>query len=177
MLETMTKDRTVKPWAQSLAESLLLHGVTWVAQVPDEVTGDVLNRLESDAHCTVLTVTREEEGVGLLAGVSLSGERSALIVQASGIGNSLNALASLCVPCKIPLLLIISERGGLHEFNPCQVPLGKNVDRLLDAIGVQTFRIADRASVSDIVTGAVTLAFSTQQPVALVLTSTLTGGR
>lgn len=177
MLEAATRVATAQPWAHVLADALLSHGVSWVAQVPDEVTGDLLDRLDAAANCTVLTVTREEEGVGVLAGVALSGARSALIVQASGIGNSLNALGSLCVPCKIPFLLVISERGGLHEFNPCQVPLGKNVDGLLEAIGVQTFRVVDAPSIPDTVTGAVTLAFSTQQPVALVLTSTLTGGR
>lgn len=166
-----------RPWAKPLASALLDQGITWIAHVPDEVTGELLDELDAAEHCRVLSVTREEEGVGVLAGVALSSRRGALVIQASGVGNLLNALGSLCVPCKIPLLMVIGERGGLHEFNPCQVPLGKNVETVLAAIGVQSFRLDHVDAAPDMVKGAATLAFSTQQPVALVLTSTLTGGR
>lgn len=170
-------DAATATWPATLASALAAHRIAWYAYVPDEVTGGLLDRLEANSDCRVVSVTREEEGVGVLAGAALAGQRGALVIQASGIGNSLNVLGSLCVPCKVPMLLIISERGGLNEFNPCQVPLGKSVEQILGTIGIQAFRLADAALIPDIVSGAVTLAFSTQQPVALMLTSTLMGRR
>ncbi len=153
------------------------EGITFFTQVPDEVTGELLALIEDDPRTKRVSVTREEEGVGILAGAYLGGKRGALIIQASGIGNSLNALGSLCIPCKIPLLLFIGERGGLHEFNPCQVPLGKNVEPILNQMGIQTFRIERDDEIPGTVSGASTLAFSTQQPIGVILTSILTGGK
>src|SRR5690606_32161863 len=134
-------------------------------------------RMENAPDVDVYSVTREEEGVGVLSGAYLGGRRGALIIQASGVGNSLNALASLNVACKVPLLLVVGERGGLKEFNPCQVPLGRAVPGLLEAIGVQTFRVDNEADIPELTQGAATLAFSTQLPVALLLTTRLTGGK
>src|SRR5262249_45185077 len=80
--------------------------------------------LWADPECRVVTVTREEEGVGLLAGAWLAGRRGALLMQNSGLGNSVNALASPCVASQIPMVLLISHRGDLGEFNPAQGPQG-----------------------------------------------------
>lgn len=165
------------PWQNALYEALLDENVTFFAQVPDESTGELVNLLERNQEVQMVPVTREEEGIGVLSGANLAGKRVALIIQASGIGNSLNVLGSLNVPCKVPVLLLISERGGLHEFNPCQVPLGKNVEPLLNQLGVQTYRIERAEDVTNVVKGAAMLAFSTQAPVGLILTSTLTGGK
>jgi len=164
-------------WHEAMAEALLANGIRAMAYVPDEMTGELLERLENTPEVDVYSVTREEEGVGVLSGAYLGGRRGALIIQASGVGNSVNALASLNVACKIPVLLLVGERGGLKEFNPCQVPLGRAVPQVLGAIGIQSFPIYHEDEISELVEGACQLAFSTQFPVALILTTRLTGGK
>jgi sulfopyruvate decarboxylase alpha subunit len=137
----------------------------------------VLNLLEADPAFTVVPVTREEEGVAVMAGVALGGKRGALIIQGSGVGNAINALASLCVGTQIPLLLIVSERGRLGEFNPVQVPLGRAIPRIFEALGIQSFWINTTDELRPAIDGAAGLAFASSLPVALLLPTTLTGGK
>ncbi len=164
-------------WSSRLVEGLKANRIEFVAQVPDEVTGRVLALLEADPTVTVISVTREEEGVGVLAGAALGGKRGALILQGSGVGNAINALASLCVACQIPLLLIISERGRLGEFNPVQVPLGRAIPRIFEALGIQSFWVNTIDEIAPVLDGAAGLAFASSLPVALLLPTTLTGGK
>ncbi len=164
-------------WSQVVAQSLKANGIEMVAYVPDEVTGHLLDLLHADPAFTLIPVTREEEGVAVLAGVSLGGKRGVLIIQGSGVGNSINALASLGVASQIPLLMLISERGRLGEFNPVQVPLGRATPRIFESLGIQAFRIETTDDIEPVVNGASTLAFSSSLPVALFLPTTLTGGK
>jgi sulfopyruvate decarboxylase alpha subunit len=166
-----------------MAAALRRGGVRMIAYVPDEVTGHLLDRLATpvpggdDPGFTVVSCTREEEAVAVLAGAYLGGRRGALVMQASGLGNSVNALGTLVLPYQIPMLLLISERGRLGEFNPAQVPLGRAIPKLLDALGIQFFSITDAEQIDDVVAGASELAFSALAPVGLGLSTLLTGGK
>ena len=71
--------------------------------------------------------TREEEAFGIAAGMYLGGARPTVMLQSSGLGNSLNAITSLLIPYKIPALVIISMRGDAGEWNDAQVPMGRAV--------------------------------------------------
>lgn len=164
-------------WSDRLADALKHSGVRMIAHVPDEITGRLLDRLCADPELRVVSCTREEEGVAVLAGGYLGGRRGALVLQGSGLGNSLNALASLAIAYQIPMLLIISERGRLGEFNPAQVPLGRAIPRILDALGIQFFSISAPEDIGDLVAGASDLAFGGLLPVALGLSTRLTGGK
>ena len=164
-------------WQSDVAQALKDNGIVMVAYVPDEVTGGLLTLLEADPAITMVSVTREEEGVAVLAGAYLGGKRGVLIIQGSGLGNAINALSSLAIASQIPLLIIISERGRLGEFNPAQVPLGRATPRILEALGVQAFSIGAGDDVAATIGGSARLAFSTSLPVALLLSPTLTGGK
>jgi sulfopyruvate decarboxylase alpha subunit len=164
-------------WQGRIAEALRRSGVDLVAYVPDEVTGKLLELLEADRGVTMVSVTREEEGVAVLAGGYLGGKKGALILQGSGLGNAINALASLAVASQIPLLLLISERGRLGEFNPAQVPLGRATPRVLEALGIQAVTIDAPDEVDYAVEAGARLAFSSSTPVALLLSPKLTGGK
>jgi sulfopyruvate decarboxylase alpha subunit len=164
-------------WSAALVQGLKANGIEFAAHVPDEVTARVLTLLEGDPAFTVIPVTREEEGVAVLAGAFLGGKRGALILQGSGVGNAINALASLCVGSQIPLLMIVSERGRLGEFNPVQVPLGRAIPRIFEALGIQSFWINTIEEIDPVLQGAAGLAFASSLPVALLLPTTLTGGK
>jgi sulfopyruvate decarboxylase alpha subunit len=164
-------------WSAILVEGLKANGIKFAAHVPDEITARVLKLLEADPAFKVIPVTREEEGVAVLAGAFLGGTRGALIIQGSGVGNAINALASLCVGTQLPLLLVISERGRLGEFNPVQVPLGRAIPRILEALGIQSFWINTVEEIRPMLDGAAGLAFASSLPVALLLPTTLTGGK
>jgi sulfopyruvate decarboxylase TPP-binding subunit len=58
------------------------------------------------------------------------------MLQSSGLGNSLNALTSLLLPYQIPVLAIVSMRGDAGEWNAAQVPMGRALGPICDAIGM-----------------------------------------
>ncbi len=167
----------METWSHALAQALKANGVRMITYVPDEVTGHLLDQMQADPECTVVCATREEEAVAVLAGAYLGGKRGAIVLQGSGLGNSLNALGSLVLAYQIPMLLIISERGRLGEFNPAQVPFGRAMPRILDALGIQLFALYPVECIGEIVTGACELAFHGLAPVALALPTLMTGGK
>ena len=96
-----------------------------------------IQRLYNLIHDQFLSigVTKEEEGVGICAGASLAGARSAMLVQSTGFGNMLNALCSLTITYTLPLLILASWRGVYQEKIPAQIPLGESLPALFKAIG------------------------------------------
>ena len=106
--------------------------------VPDAALVGLIGACEADPEIEVLQLTREEEGVGILSGAYLGGKRGALLMQSSGLGNAVNALGGLPMAYRIPFLILITPRGRLSEFNPSQVPAGRAVPKMLDALGIET---------------------------------------
>ena len=164
-------------WSSTLAQAILANGYSTVAYVPDEVADSVVQLLHRNGSMTMVSVTREEEGMAVVAGAFLGGKRGVLVCQGSGIGNSVNALCGLAIGYQIPFLMVISERGRLGEFNPVQTPLGRALPKIFDALGLQAFWLDDAGRIGDVVEGATKLAFSSSLPVAIVLPTTLTGGK
>lgn len=111
------------------------EGIRYVVTVPDGGLTRLLQRCEADDATRVVTLTTEEEGVAFLAGAWLGGERGALLMQSSGVGNCINML-TLPHVCRIPCLLLVTMRGVWGEFNPWQVPMGRAVRPALEAVGV-----------------------------------------
>jgi len=164
-------------WAKHVAGALRRTGIDLFATVPDYIVSQVLEHLWADAGCRVVTVCREEEGVGLLAGAFLAGQRGALLMQNSGLGNCVNTLGSLCAASQIPVVLVISHRGDLGEFNPAQVPVGQATERILDALDIRHVMPRSVGELEAQVDGLVKLAYTRQLPVALILPPELTGGK
>lgn len=111
-------------------------GIDFVASVPCVNLKDLLPMIADDPEIVYVPVTREEEGVGMCAGAWMGGMRPALLMQNSGLGNSINALASLDLLYGIPLLMVISHRGGLGEKIIGQVPMGRLTEPILELMGI-----------------------------------------
>jgi sulfopyruvate decarboxylase subunit alpha len=122
---------------------LLDENINFIFSVPCIMLAGILKKLEN-TPITHIPVTREEEGVGIAAGVSLGGKKPALIMQNSGLGNSINALLSLTKLYGLPLPLIISQRGGKGEKVLAQMPMGKATTNLLKAARIDYVRIKKR---------------------------------
>ena len=120
-------------------KGLKLAGIDFVASVPCVNLQHLLKLIDADPKIIHIPVTREEEGVGICAGAWMGGHRPALLIQNSGLGNSINVLASLDFLYGIPLLIIISHRGCEGEPIIGQIPMGRLTPKLLDAMEVLTF--------------------------------------
>ena len=143
-------------------------GIDLVASVPCIKLGPLLETICRDPGMIHVPVTREEEGIGVCAGAYMGGMRPALLMQNSGLGNSINALASLDLLYGIPVLLVMSHRGTAGERISAQMPMGQVTVPLLDALGIEHVRPAP-AEGEDAVARAAEKAFGQRRPVAVLL--------
>jgi sulfopyruvate decarboxylase subunit alpha len=143
-------------------------GIDFAASVPCVNLQQLLTQVDEDPDVIHVPVTREEEGVGLCAGAWMGGRRPALLMQNSGLGNCINALASLDFLYCIPLLMIISHRGCAGEPMVGQVPMGRLTAPLLDAMEIPHFspRLEEA---EETVAGAWDMAEASRKPVAVLL--------
>jgi len=111
-------------WPDLIFEKLREFGIRHVAYVPDAGLARLIELCQAADDMEPTVLTTEEEGIGILAGAWLGGERGALLMQSSGVGNCINAL-SLAKVCGFPLLMIITMRGEWGEMNPWQIPMGQ----------------------------------------------------
>ncbi|HEX2172388.1 MAG TPA: hypothetical protein VHL09_08080 [Dehalococcoidia bacterium] len=167
---------TPPQWSQVAYQSLRAAGVTVAAYVPDIVLSTLIAQIEADPAVRSVCCTREEEAIGVLAGAALGGQRGVLLMQSSGLGNSINALTSLTEPYRFPLLTLISPRGDIGEWNPSQVPMGRILRPTLDLLGIQHLTADDAGTLADLVAGAARQVFEAQARFAIILSPLLTGG-
>lgn len=143
-------------------------GINFATSVPCVNLQELLALVGGDPDIIHLPVTREEEGVGICAGAWMGGRRAALLMQNSGLGNCINALASLDMLYGIPLLMIISHRGGEGEPIIGQVPMGRLTVPLLDVMGISHFEPGP-AEAEETVVLAWSHASAASRPVAVLL--------
>ena len=116
-------------------------GLNPIISLPCKYTAALLNVISRKNNLLHIPVTREEEGVGIACGAYLAGKRPLLIIQNSGLGNSINAVASLSNYYKIPLVFIISHRGTEGETIDAQRPMGEITPLLLELLSIPSMNI------------------------------------
>ena len=163
-------------WPDEIYRVLREFEVTQFAYVPDAGHKVLIDRSLEDPEVHSVALTTEEEGVGLLAGAHLGGERGVLLMQSSGVGNCINFL-SLVRGGQFPFLMLVSMRGDFGEGNPWQVPMGRAVEPVLEAMGVRCIRADDTHEVAATVRAATTMVFQAGQAIAVLLTQKLIGAK
>ncbi len=161
-------------WPDQLFEVLKTSHIRQVAYVPDAGHARLIERCRADPDIRDIALTTEEEGVALAAGAWLGGQRAALLMQSSGVGNCVNML-SLIRTCRFPLLMLVTMRGEWEEFNPWQVPMGSIVEPVLKLCDTQIMRVEAPEQAADIARAAVQTAFGQDRAVAVVLSQRLIG--
>jgi sulfopyruvate decarboxylase subunit alpha len=135
---------------------------------------NLLELIEEKNEIKHISITREEEGVGIAAGAYLCGKTPALLIQNSGLGNSVNAIKSLLYLFKIPIVFIMSHRGAEGERISAQIPMGKLTPHLLDLFEIKKFVIDSEKKISHIET-AVELSTSAEVSTCILLKRKLWG--
>ncbi len=164
-------------WAETIVQGLKDWNTSLIAYVPDISIDRVTSLIDKDPFFHLVSATREEEAIGVAVGAYATGRNSAVFMQSSGFGNSINAVASLCIPARTPIPLFINLRGGPGEFNLSQVPMGRSTKPILDTLGLVHFTLDDDYRMDKIVDGALKLCHANRQPVAICLTQLLHGGK
>jgi sulfopyruvate decarboxylase subunit alpha len=164
-------------WAHTLLAAFRAEDIRNLVFLPDTVMGRLLALAEAQQgdFFRLINVHREEEAVGILTGLFLGGQRGAMLVQSSGLGNTLNALGSLAMAYHIPFPLLVSLRGELGEFNPAQLHMGRAVPGSLDALTIRHVTLRSDVELQTIVEGALKTCFTAEEPFGILLSAQLTG--
>ena len=166
-----------KTWHALVHDTLKANEVRLVTYVPDRVLTPLITSIHADSYFTAFATTREEEALGIVTGAWMGGMRGAILMQTSGFATLPNALASLAVPYQIPLLMLISERGTLGEFNLGQAMVCRTMRPVLEALGIEHHTITRLDELDFILDRSIKQAVATQAPCALILSPLLTGGK
>ncbi|MFE9429173.1 thiamine pyrophosphate-binding protein [Kitasatospora sp. NPDC006697] len=165
MTEANVLDERVNS-AGAVHEALLSAGFGPFFGTPCGVLAPLLALLEEgdDYH----VVAREDSAVGLAAGVGLAGGHPVVLMQNSGFGQSVNALASLTVPYRIPLLLIVSMRGTGPDATTENLAMGRLTEAILDGLGIEFLYLSSEHA-ADCMQNAYRIVAAERRPFALLV--------
>jgi sulfopyruvate decarboxylase alpha subunit len=166
-----------KAWHDVVLQTLKRNDIRLVPYVPDRVLTTLIKNLHADPFFTTFPTAREEEAVGIVSGAWMGGARGAVLMQTSGFATLANVLASLAIPYQIPLIMFVSERGTLGEFNYGQSLVCRTMRPVLDSLAMEHHTVTRLDEFEFIVDRSIKQAITTQAPVALILSPLLTGGK
>jgi sulfopyruvate decarboxylase alpha subunit len=161
-------------WPDAIYAHFRRADIRQVGYVPDAGHSRLIALCRDDPRIADVVLTTEEEGVGLVAGAALGGQRAALLMQSSGVGNCIN-MFSLLRNCGFSCVVLVTMRGEFGEFNPWQVPMGVITEDVLRLCGFLTYRVETADAVDEIVGAGCDMAFNGNLQVAILLAQRLIG--
>jgi len=161
-------------WPLEVHRILAAANLRQVGYVPDAGHKRLIELCRAHRAMRAVPLTTEEEGIGLAVGAWLGGERCALLMQSSGVGNIINALATI-KECRVPLPMLITMRGEYGEFNPWQVPMGQATPAVLESMGVVVQPVREAAGIPAAVDAALRLAYNSYVASAVLISQKVIG--
>ena len=166
MSVTKKKRAAAPTWPAAIFKTLKDADIAQVSYVPDAGHAELIKSCLADNHIKTTRLTTEEEGVALSLGAWLGGDRGALLMQSSGVGNCINML-SVIEETRSPLLMLVTMRGEWGEFNPWQISL--------EDAGVIVYHVDDPDDVAETIYAAAQLAFNSYRAVAVLIGQRIIG--
>ena len=173
-MATQHKENTAFPWSTEIFKILKEIQIRQVGYVPDAGHAELIDCCLEDNQIQATRLTNEMEGIALSLGAWLGGQRSALLMQSSGVGNCINML-SIIEETRSPLLMLVTMRGEWGEFNPWQLPMGQATRKSLQNLGVIVYEVEDANLLSETVFAASQIAFNSYRPVAVLIGQKIIG--
>ena len=146
-------------WSADVLEAMKAREIATVATIPDGGLTRLLLLCREAREMRVVTLTTEEEGVGIVTGLWLGGKRGMIAMQSSGVGNCINVLGLPAI-MRAPCLMLVTMRGQWGEFNPWQVQMGQGTRPVLEAVGAKCFPVDRAEEVGETFSAAADLAFN-----------------
>lgn len=163
-------------WSGDVFTAMQAREITTIATVPDAGLSKLLIRGQEDPGTRVVTLTTEEEGIGVVTGLWLGGAKGMIAMQSSGVGNCINALG-LPAAMRAPCLMIVTMRGQWGEFNPWQVPMGQATRTVMEAMGVKCFPVDRAEEIGETFGAAADLAFFGGFSAAVLISQRVIGAK
>ena len=163
-------------WSADVFDVIRDKAIGTVATIPDGGLTPLLQSCEAAADIRVVTLTTEEEGIGVTTGLWLGGQRGMIAMQSSGVGNCINALG-LPAALRAPCLMLVTMRGQWGEFNPWQVPMGQGTQPVLTQMGVRCYPVDRAEEVGETFAAAADFAFDSRQACAVLVSQRVIGAK
>ena len=159
--------------SQVVFDALKACGIRVMSALPETWLVHLIRLADEDPDITLVRLAKEEEGVGISMGAHLAGVKSAMLMQNHGFLAAINGIVSGAQLYRVPLLMLISDRGSFGEKDPWQTEGGAVTEAVLAALRIPVMRLSDPARVAYQIRQAQTLAHASNKPVALLLTRDL----
>jgi sulfopyruvate decarboxylase subunit alpha len=170
-VESGTQARASALSGAGIIREIVASGVDFVVSVPDITTSEGLLRpLAQMSKPRLIRVCKEDEGIGICAGLAYTGKRSLLLIQQTGMLDSINAIRGVAVEYALPICMMV----GLLEKEPDVLPRQSKrygvriVEPILDAMGITYHEIEGDADVGKI-KPAIDGAYAGSYPVVLLI--------
>ncbi|MEO8652439.1 MAG: phosphonopyruvate decarboxylase [Hyphomicrobiaceae bacterium] len=170
-MTTATRD-----WSADVFKEMKARDIKTVATIPDGGLTSLLKMIGADKDMRLVTLSTEEEGIGIVTGQWLGGNRAMIAMQSSGVGNCINALG-IPVTLRTPCLMLVTMRGQWGEFNPWQVPMGQATRTVLEAVGVRCFPVEKVEEIGEVFAAAADIAFNSTVSAAVLVSQRVIGAK
>lgn len=158
---------------KAIIAALKRAGVEFVVALPDIVTSDgLLWPLSRDPDIKLVRVCKEDEGIGICAGLAFADRRAVLLIQQTGLLDSINALRAVGVEYNQPIVLLVGMQGKEPGIDPAvsQKISVRIVPPILDAMGVE-YRWLEQQADEMQVAPAIERAYAMSHPICLLIGS------
>ena len=157
--------------AASIITEIKAAGVEYVITLPDIVTSkSLLTPIATDRDFRHIKVCKEDEGVGICAGLSFCDKRALLLIQHTGLLDSINAIKTVAVEYSLPICIMVGLLGKEIDRTPknsenCGVRI---VEPILDAMGVK-HHLLETESDAPLIGLAIHEAYRSSMPMTMLL--------
>ena len=160
---------------KKITDDLIAAQIGLVTTVPCKQLAGVIEEVENRPEIHHIPANKEDEGMGICAGAWMGGKRSAIIMQNTAIGVTINTLATLIQYYRMPLPMLISYRGELREPVACQVEMAVHTKALLAQMNIPTYHF-HKQSDADELPMILDYTFMCNKPVAILTDANFWGG-
>lgn len=167
---------TTRDWSADVFKEMKARDIKTIATIPDGGLTNLLKMVVADKDMRLVTLSTEEEGIGVVTGQWLGGARAMIAMQSSGVGNCINALG-IPVTMRTPCLMLVTMRGQWGEFNPWQVPMGQATRTVLEAVGVRCFPVERAEEIGEVFAAAADIAFNSTVSAAVLVSQRVIGAK
>ena len=138
------------PSGRSIISEIKRAGVRFVVALPDIVTSEgLLWPISCDRDIRLIRICKEDEGVSICAAMSYNGTRAVLLMQQTGLLDSLNAVRAIGIDYRLPVVMLVGMQGKEPHLEPeASASFGVRIVRpVLDVMGVSSSLIEEPDSV------------------------------
>ena len=160
---------------KQIVDDFVKNKIELVTTVPCKQLAGVIEAIDACDEIYHIPSNKEDEGMGICAGAFMGGKRSAIIMQNTAIGVTINTLATLTQFYRMPLPMLISYRGELGEPVACQVEMAIHTKALLKQMNIPTYHFHRKSDVDEL-DKILAYTFMCNKPVAILTDASFWGG-